>query len=56
MKPNEREDNLYKSGKRCQISCEELVLFEYLLDSEKFSPRAMFKFPSIIGLKLSGAN
>jgi len=28
----------------------------YHLDSEKFSPRAMFKFPSIIGLKLSGAN
>ena len=27
-----------------------------ILDSEKFSPRAMFKFPSIIGLKLSGAN
>ncbi|MBI5747562.1 MAG: hypothetical protein HZA00_00440 [Nitrospinae bacterium] len=27
-----------------------------ILDSEKFSPRAIFKFPSIIGLKLSGAN
>lgn len=30
MKPKEREDNLYKNGKRCQISFEEKVLFEFL--------------------------
>jgi len=30
MKPAEREDNLYRNGKRCQISFEEEVLFEFL--------------------------
>ena len=30
MKPEEREDNLYRNGKRCQISLEEEVLFEFL--------------------------
>jgi SAM-dependent methyltransferase len=30
MKPEEREDNLYRNGKRCQISLEEEVLFELL--------------------------
>lgn len=28
MKPEEREDNLYRNGKRCQISLEEEALFE----------------------------
>jgi SAM-dependent methyltransferase len=35
MKPEEREDNLYRNGKRCQISLEEEVLFEFL---DKNSP------------------
>ena len=30
MKPEEREDNLYRDGKRCQISLEEEVLLELL--------------------------
>ena len=30
MKPAEREDNLYRNGKRCQISLEEEVLLEIL--------------------------
>ncbi|MHC4271177.1 MAG: class I SAM-dependent methyltransferase [Planctomycetota bacterium] len=29
MKPEEREDNLYRNGKRCQISLEEEALFEF---------------------------
>jgi len=30
MRPHERENNLYKSGKRCEISNAEYILFDYL--------------------------
>ena len=30
MRPHERENSLYKGGKRCQISNPEQILFEYL--------------------------
>jgi len=30
MNPKDRENNLYKTGKRCEISKEEEILFEYL--------------------------
>jgi len=30
MKPNERENSLYRNGKRCEISKPEIILFEYL--------------------------
>jgi len=33
MKPSERENNIYKKGRECQISKEEMILFEFL---EKF--------------------
>jgi SAM-dependent methyltransferase len=36
MIPREREDRLYKSGKRCEIAKEEGILFEYL---DKISDR-----------------